>query len=74
MLRSFLIGLVAGQRGMTPMAVIAGAARRGALSTGAPGAHLLAHPVVAGGSVALAAAEMAGTRWRPPPTARSRRA
>ncbi len=37
MFRPFLIGLVAGQRAMTPLAVVAGAARRGALGN-APGA------------------------------------
>ena len=67
MLRSFLIGLVAGQRGMTPLAVVAGAARQGTLSAGAPGARLLAHPVVAGGAVALAAAEMAGDKMATAP-------
>ncbi len=36
MLASFLIGLVAGQRAMTPLAVLAGAARRGALPTEVP--------------------------------------
>lgn len=67
MLRSFLIGLVAGQRGMTPLAVVAGAARRGTLSAGAPGARLLAHPVVVGGAVAMAAAEMAGDKMATAP-------
>ena len=67
MLRSFLIGLVAGQRGMTPLAVVAGAARQGTLSAGAPGARLLAHPVGAGGAVALAAAEMAGDKMATAP-------
>jgi uncharacterized membrane protein len=67
MLRSFLIGLVAGQRGMTPLAVAAGAARRGTLPAKAPGARLLAHPVVASGAVALAAAEMAGDKMATAP-------
>ena len=67
MLRSFLIGLVAGQRGMTPLAVVAGAARRGTLSAGAPGARLLVHPVAAGGAVAMAAAEMAGDKMATAP-------
>lgn len=67
MLRSFLIGLVAGQRGMTPLAVVAGAARRGTLSAEIPGTRLLAHPVGAGGAVAMAAAEMTGDKMATAP-------
>ena len=48
MLRSLLIGLVAGQRAMTPLALAAGAARRGRLPKDAPARDLLAHPLVAG--------------------------
>jgi uncharacterized membrane protein len=64
MLRSILIGLVAGQRAMTPLAVLAGAARQGRLPD-APG--WLGHPIVAGGAVALAAAEMAGDKMKTAP-------
>ena len=60
MLRSILIGLVAGQRAMTPLALVAGAARRGTLPADAP--DLLRHPAVAAGAIALAAAEMAGDK------------
>ena len=60
MLRSILIGLVAGQRAMTPLALVAGAARQGTLPDDAP--ELLRHPAVAAGAVALAAAEMAGDK------------
>lgn len=67
MLRSFLIGLVAGQRGMTPLAVVAGAARRDGLAPDAPGGCLFAHPLVASGAVALAAAEMAGDKMATAP-------
>lgn len=67
MLRSFLIGLVAGQHGMTPLAVVAGAARRGTLSAEMPGTRLLAHPVGAGGAVAMAAAEMTGDKMATAP-------
>ena len=67
MLRSFLIGLVAGQRGMTPLAVVAGAARRGTLSAEMPGTRRLAHPVGAGGAVAMAAAEMTGDKMATAP-------
>lgn len=62
MIRCILIGIVAGQRAMTPLALIAGAARRGTLPTDAPGAALFASPVVAAGAVLLAAAEMAGDK------------
>lgn len=62
MLASFLIGLVAGQRAMTPLAVLSGAARRGQLPPGTTAARFLAHPVVALGTVALAAGEMAGDK------------
>jgi uncharacterized membrane protein len=67
MLRSFLIGLVAGQRAMTPLALVAGAARRDRLPHDAPARALLAHPLVASGTVALAAAEMAGDKMRTAP-------
>lgn len=62
MLRSVLMGLVAGQRAMTPLAALAAAARRGDLPEDAPARDLLAHPAVALGAVALAAGEMAGDK------------
>ena len=67
MIRSILIGLVAGQRSMTPLAVLAGAARQGALPEGGPAAQLLKHPAVAAGAVTLAAAEMAGDKMKSAP-------
>lgn len=67
MLRSVLIGLVAGQRGLLPLAIMAGAARNGALANDAPGAQLLARPLVATGAVAMAAAEMAGDKMKTAP-------
>ena len=67
MLRSILIGLVAGQRGMTPLAVVAGAARRGALPADAPLGELMATPLIATGAVAMAAAEMAGDKMKTAP-------
>ena len=63
MIRSLLIGLAAGQRAMMPLAVLAGAARRGRLPTGARAPDLLTRPLGAAGAVALAAAEMAGDKW-----------
>ena len=67
MLASFLMGLVGGQRAMTPLATVSVAAARGALpgNSGAPG--ILAHPLVAAATVALAAAEMAGDKMKTAP-------
>lgn len=67
MLASFLIGLVAGQRAMTPLAVLAGAAQRGTLPTEVPGVRLLSVPLIATGAVALAAGEMAGDKMKTAP-------
>ncbi|MFT4053004.1 MAG: DUF4126 family protein [Novosphingobium sp.] len=67
MLRSFLIGLVAGQRGITPLASIALATRRGAVPTRLPMQQLLENPVVASATAALAAAEMAGDKMKSAP-------
>jgi uncharacterized membrane protein len=67
MLASFLMGLVGGQRAMTPLASVAVAAARGELpdDNGAP--RLLAHPLVAAGTVALAIGEMAGDKQKTAP-------
>lgn len=67
MLASFLMGLVGGQRAMTPLATVAVAAARGELprDNGAP--RLLGHPLVATGAVALAVAEMAGDKQKSAP-------
>ncbi len=67
MLASLLIGLVAGQRAMTPLAVLAGAAQRGTLPTEVPGVRLLSVPLVSAGAVTLAAAEMAGDKMASAP-------
>lgn len=67
MLRSALIGLVAGQRAMTPLAALATAARRGRLAADAPLAGWLKNPLVAGGAVMLAALEMAGDKMKSAP-------
>ncbi|MEG8014712.1 DUF4126 family protein [Sphingomonas sp. 22R3R2A-7] len=67
MLASFLIGLVGGQRAMTPLAAVAIAAARDELpvDNGAP--RLLADPVVAAGALALAIGEMAGDKQKTAP-------
>lgn len=67
MIHSFLIGLVAGMRSMTPLAAVTDAARRGALprDNGAPA--LLGHPLVAAGAAALAAGELGGDKMKSAP-------
>ena len=67
MIRSFLIGLVAGSRSLTPLATVSDAARRGALprDNGAP--SWLGHPLVAAGTKALAAGELWGDKLKSAP-------
>lgn len=67
MLRSILIGMVAGQRAMTPLAALAGAARRGTLPHDNVEVRLMAHPLIAAGGVVMAAAEMAGDKMETAP-------
>lgn len=67
MIRSVLMGLVAGQRAATPLAILAGAARRGTLPPDAFAAKLLASANGAAGAIALAAGEMAGDKMAEAP-------
>lgn len=67
MIRSFLIGLVAGARAMTPLAAVSDAALRGALPRGHGGPTWLGHPLVAAGSKALAAGEIWGDKMKSAP-------
>jgi len=67
MLRSFLIGLVAGQRGLTPLAAIAIGTYRREIDADLPLQQLFLHPVVTAGAVTLAAAEMAGDKMKSAP-------
>lgn len=67
MLRSFLIGIVAGQRGITPLAVIATATRREEVPADLPLQKLMLNPVIAAGAAAFAAAEMAGDKMKTAP-------
>ena len=67
MLRSILIGLIAGQRAMTPLSIVAAEAAQGRLDADLPGATLIAHPLGRAGAVALAAAEMAGDKMKTAP-------
>lgn len=67
MLRSILIGLVAGARSMTPLAVVANAARTGTLpaDNGAP--KFLANPLISLGTTALATYELVGDKQKSAP-------
>ena len=67
MLASFLMGLVGGQRAMTPLAAVSIAAARGELPADSGAPRLLAHPLVAAGALALAAGEMAGDKQKTAP-------
>jgi uncharacterized membrane protein len=67
MLASFLIGLVGGQRAMTPLAAVAIAAARDELLVDNGATRLLANPVVAAGALALAIGEMAGDKQKTAP-------
>jgi uncharacterized membrane protein len=62
MIRSFLIGVVAGMRAMTPLAAVADAARRRTLPPGNGALALLARPVVSAGAAVMAAGELAGDK------------
>jgi uncharacterized membrane protein len=67
MIRSILIGLVAGARALTPLAAVSAAARKGELprDNGAPA--LLGHPLVASGINVVAAGELWGDKLKSAP-------
>ena len=67
MLASFFMGLVGGQRSMTPLATVSVAAARRELpaDNGAP--RIIAHPLVAAGALVLAVAEMMGDKQKTAP-------
>jgi uncharacterized membrane protein len=67
MLAPFLMGLVGGQRAMTPLATVAVAKARGELRDDSGAPELLGHPLVAAGALALAAAELAGDKQKTAP-------
>jgi uncharacterized membrane protein len=67
MLRSLLIGALAGSRSLTPLAMVSDAARRDRLPAGHGAPALLADPRVTAGIGALAAAELAGDKWKHAP-------
>ena len=67
LIRSAMIGALAGARAISPLAAVSAAAWRDELprDNGAP--PLLGHPLVAAGTLALAAGEMAGDKWSEAP-------
>jgi len=66
LIRSLLMGAVAGARSMTPMAAVTASARDGRLPDGR--AHpVLGNSVVATGARAMAAAELAGDKMKSAP-------
>jgi uncharacterized membrane protein len=67
MLSSFLIGLAAGARALTPLAVVSQAAGRGALPRRSGAASWLGHPLAAAGIKALAAGELFGDKLHSAP-------
>ncbi|MEH3045711.1 DUF4126 family protein [Sphingomonas adhaesiva] len=68
MLRSIVLGAVAGMRAMTPFAVVANAARTHELGTGGGTLpRVMAHPLVSAGALALAVGEMAGDKMKTAP-------
>lgn len=62
MLRSILIGLAAGSRAMTPLAVVTNAARMGQLPRDSAAPALLAHPMASVATGALALLELVGDK------------
>ncbi len=67
MIRSILMGLVAGMRSMTPIAVISWAARRNLPSGHNTPLSILSSPAVSKVTLALAAAELLGDKMRSAP-------
>ena len=67
MFLAFLMGLVGGQRAMTPLAAVALAVASDLLPPGSGAPRFLAHPVVVTGAMALAVAEMAGDKQKTAP-------
>ena len=67
MLRSILMGLVAGARSMTPLAAVANAARTGRLPGTKDAPKFLANPWVSAGTTALAVYELVGDKQKSAP-------
>jgi len=67
MIRSILMGVVAGMRSMTPIAVISWAAKRQPASSRPTSLSMLSAPAVSKVTLALAAAELFGDKMRASP-------
>jgi uncharacterized membrane protein len=67
MIRSILMGIVAGMRSMTPIAVVSWAARRNPPSSHTRTLSILSSPAVSKVTLALAAAELVGDKMRSAP-------
>jgi uncharacterized membrane protein len=67
MIRSLLIGLVAGQRSMAPLSLLAGTAAQGRLDDDWFGGKLMQRPLFQAGGVGVAALEMAGDKMKTAP-------
>lgn len=67
LLPSFLIGLTAGARALTPLAAVSEAARRGVLPARGRAIRWLGHPATAAATKLLAAGELWGDKLRSAP-------
>lgn len=67
MIHSILMGIVAGARSITPMAIVTNMARRGTLPENDLPVRLLGHPVMVAGSTVMAAGELAGDKMKTAP-------
>lgn len=67
MIHSILMGIVAGARSITPMAIVTNMARRGTLPENDLPVRLLGHPVMVAGSTVMAAGELAGDKMTTAP-------
>lgn len=67
MIYSFLLGAIAGSRSMTPLAAVSDAALKRTLPANHGGPHILANPLVAAGTKALATGELAGDKMETAP-------
>ncbi|WP_404370558.1 DUF4126 domain-containing protein [Sphingomonas sp. MMS24-J45] len=67
MIRSILLGLVAGARSMSPLAAVANAARNGRLPADSKAPDFLSHPLVSAGTMALAVYEVTGDKQKSAP-------
>jgi uncharacterized membrane protein len=62
-IRSILVGAIAGMRSMLPLAALSSMARSGKLTSGQEWARSPAHNLVTAGLLVLAVGELAGDKW-----------